>query len=79
MLIDIYKEDCLVIYIENSFINNIDLNNINLKGVSSKGKNRGYGLYIVKKLLQETKYINFDQYVLNDKFVTVLKIINNSI
>ena len=77
LLIDIYyEEDYLMIYIENSFSNNIDLNSIYNKGVSSKGDNRGYGLYIVRKLLEDTDGIEYSQYIENNKFVSILKIKN---
>lgn len=79
LLIDIYLEDdYLVVYIENSFSNNIDLNLIHRKGFSSKGENRGYGLYIVKKMIDETDLLNFSQNIENNRFVTIFKIKNPS-
>ena len=78
LLIDIYYDGGLVIYIENSFENSINLNNIHLKGVSSKGDNRGYGLYIVSKLLEDTDLLDFNQHIENNRFITVLKIKNPS-
>ncbi len=78
ILIDMYEEDNeTVIYIENSFGGNIDLNVINEKGVSSKGKNRGYGLYIVNKFINESPYLNLEQSVNSlGNFVSILKIKN---
>lgn len=79
LLIDIYLEDDdLVVYIENSFNNNIDLNSIHRKGFSSKGENRGYGLYIVKKMIEETETLNFNQSINGDRFITIFKIKNPS-
>lgn len=79
LLIDIYLEEgTLVVYIENSFINNIDLNLIHRKGFSSKSGNRGYGLYIVKKILEETEALNFNQSIEKDRFITIFKIKNPS-
>lgn len=79
LLIDIYYDNTeLVIYIENSFTNDIDINDIYLKGFSSKGKNRGYGLYIVNNLVKETKELNLDQYIRDNKFISILKIKNPS-
>jgi two-component system sensor histidine kinase AgrC len=79
LLIDIYFEsNDLVVYIENSFENDININNIYMKGVSSKGKNRGYGLYIVNKLVEETEEIDLEQYIENKKFVSILSIKNPS-
>ena len=77
LLIDIYlEEENLVIYLENSFINNVDLNTIYNKGVSSKGKNRGYGLYLVKRIVNDTNELGFEQSINNDRFSTILKIKN---
>ncbi len=79
LLIDIYLEDDdLVVYVENSFANNIDLNLIHRKGFSTKGSNRGYGLYVVKKMLEDTELLNFNQSIENNRFVTVFKIKNPS-
>lgn len=79
LLIDIYLEDNdLIIYIENSFINNIDLNLISKKGFSSKGENRGFGLYIVNKILEDSEFLDFNQYIENNKFITIVKIKNPS-
>lgn len=79
LLIDIYLEDeFLVVYLENTFNNNIDLNLIHKKGFSSKGENRGYGLYIVKKMIEETSLLNFNQNIENNRFVTIFKIKNPS-
>lgn len=75
LLVDIYLEgEDLVIYLENTYINKVDLNMIYNKGVSSKGDNRGYGLYLVKKILNETKEINFNQSINNNKFITFMRI-----
>lgn len=79
LLIDIYYEkDELVVYVENSFQNDIEINSIYLKGVSSKGENRGYGLYIVNKIVEDTEEISLEQYIENNNFVSILKIKNPS-
>lgn len=79
LLVDIYlEENNLVLYLENDYINNVDLNTIYDKGVSSKCKNRGYGLYLVKKIINETSELDFEQSVVNNKFITILKIKNPS-
>lgn len=77
LLVDIYlEEENLVIYVENTFINLVDLNIIYNKGVSSKGKNRGYGLYLVKRIVNDTNELEFEQSINNDRFTTILKIKN---
>lgn len=79
LLVDIYfEESTLVIYVENSFINAVDLDNIYDKGFSSKGKNRGYGLYLVKKIVNETNELKFEQSISDDRFITIIKIKNPS-
>ncbi len=78
LLIDIYLDEDLEIYVENSFIKSIDLNNINSKGYSTKGNNRGYGLYIANKLVKENNSLELIQNVEGDKFISILKIKNPS-
>ena len=75
ILIEMFKEkDTLNIIIENSFNNNFDLNDINKKGFSTKGKNRGYGLHIVNKLVKSSDDMFFKQSISNSKFLSELKI-----
>lgn len=75
ILIEMFKQkNTLNIIIENSFNNNVDLNDINKKGFSTKGKNRGYGLHIVNKLVKSSDDIFFKQSISNSKFLSELKI-----
>lgn len=75
LLVDIYKENNLInIYIENTFEGTIDINLINKKGFSTKGKNRGLGLHIVSTILRENDNLSLEQRVVNNKFVSILKI-----
>lgn len=77
LLIDVYnEEDSLIIYIENDYINKVELNNIYKKGFSTKGKNRGYGLYVVNKIVSKCDCLEFNQYTNDKKFMTILKIKN---
>lgn len=78
LLIDIYYDDDLIIYIENSFKEIGNIEEIYKKGYSSKGKNRGLGLYIVSKIIKECDVLELEQYVDNNKFVSVLKVKNPS-
>ena len=75
ILIEMFKQkNTLNIIIENSFNNSVDLNDINKKGFSTKGKNRGYGLHIVNKLVKSSDDIFFKQSISNSKFLSELKI-----
>lgn len=75
LLIDIYKErDIINIYIENTFEGTINIDLINKKGFSTKGKNRGLGLHIVSTILRENNNLSLEQRVVNNKFVSILKI-----
>ena len=80
VVIDLYKEeDNIIIYIENSINEDsgMDVNRMKIKGFSTKGKNRGYGLYIVNKLLKESNKILLDQSVKDGKFISIMTIKNN--
>ena len=80
VVIDLYKEeDNILIYIENSINEDsgMDVNKMKIKGFSTKGKNRGYGLYIVNKLLKESNKILLDQSIKDGKFISIMAIKNN--
>lgn len=75
LLVDIYKEkDLINIFIENTFEGTVDIDLINKKGFSTKGKNRGLGLHIVSIILKENDNLSLEQRVVNNKFVSILKI-----
>lgn len=75
LIIDIYKEnDKIVVTIENSFNNNIDISKINNKYYSTKGKNRGLGLYIAKKFVEDSTNIAMKQETNNDIFTTKIEL-----
>ena len=77
ILFDLYLEDdYIVIYIENSFSGDVDLLKITKKGYSSKGEKRGYGLYLVSKYVKLNDQLIFDQKIINNKFISILKIKN---
>ncbi len=80
VVIDLYKEENdIIIYIENSINedNSVDIKKLKVKGFSTKGNNRGYGLYIVNKLLGDTNKIVLDQYIKDNKFISIMAIKNN--
>lgn len=77
LLIYIY-EQCngnIVISIENSYNSLLDIHDINKKGYSTKGKNRGLGLFIANRTIEEEKLLRLRQYVFDTTFISELKII----
>lgn len=77
LLIYIY-EQCngnIVISIENSYNALLDIHDINKKGYSTKGKNRGLGLFIANRIIEEEKLLRLRQYVFESTFISELKII----
>lgn len=80
IVIEIYEKNKNIYFeISNSIKkNNLDINKINQKKYSSKGKNRGYGLYIVNKIIQNSKELELIQKVENKTFISILKLKNSS-
>lgn len=76
VIIDVYEEENnIVIYIENTMVpKEIDLNKIKSKGFSTKGKDRGYGLFLVEKTINETTKLELNQKIEKDKFISIVKI-----
>lgn len=76
VVIDIYEEENdIVLYIENTMNKEkININILKEKGFSTKGKNRGYGLYLVEKILKDTKNISLLQEQEHYKFISIVKI-----
>lgn len=64
----------ITIIVENSTSEKVDFEKIAKKGYSSKGKNRGYGLYIVNKLVNSTPELYLEQYIMNHNFVSELRV-----
>ena len=63
-------EDKTIIDISNTFNNKVDMNKIKNKKYSTKGKNRGYGLYIMNRLLKDNENISVDQSIKNKFFIS---------
>lgn len=76
VVIDVYDDDkSVIIYIENTFDDkNVDMAKLKEKGFSTKGKNRGYGLYLVDKLLSKNKKIFLNQHIENKNFISIIEI-----
>jgi len=73
MIIDFNeKEKNIEITIENSFKGKIDIKKIYNQGYSSKGKGRGYGLTILRKILDKKENLKLKQYIENNKFISEL-------
>ena len=71
IIIDIYTESkCIIFDIVNSYKGKININSLNDRKYSTKGKNRGYGLYIMKKILKDNDCIKVEQSIKNHYFYT---------
>ena len=77
LLFDVYEENNdIIIDIEISFNNTVYIEKISNKNYSTKGKNRGLGLYIVKKMINSNKKLSLEQKIDKDIFITKLCIKN---
>lgn len=73
--IEIYLEDKnLVIAISNNFKGSIDVNKIEEKGYTTKDKGHGYGLALVKQIIENNKNLVNEKKLTKDIFTQVLKI-----
>lgn len=70
-------EEYINVRIENSYVEKPDISKIYNKGYSNKGKFRGYGLYILKTLINKHENIELNQFIEDDIFVSELKINKN--
>lgn len=68
------KNNVLLIILNNSCSSDVDIEKITASGFSTKGKNRGYGLSIVKDIIKNNNKftINFESY--SNKFQTIFTI-----
>lgn len=58
IIIDIELQDEDIVFsFSNTFSGQIDINKIDIEGFSTKGKNKGYGLALVKDILRKNKYL----------------------
>lgn len=63
------EEESIVFEISNSFEGEVDLNTIYNSGHSSKGRNRGYGLSVVKTIVDENNIFKNETQIINDYFI----------
>ena len=77
LVVSVYTEnEDLCVEIDNSYSGIVDTDEIMKKGYTTKGKNHGYGLTILNRIVDETKELEFEQSI-NDKdklFTSILKI-----
>ena len=77
LVVSVYTEnEDLCVEINNSYSGIVDKDGIKKKGYTTKGKNHGYGLTILNRIVDETKELEFEQSI-NDKdklFTSILKI-----
>lgn len=62
------------ISISNNFAGDLDIEKIDEEGYSTKGKNRGFGLYIVKNVLNKNPNLNLTREINGDVFKQILTI-----
>lgn len=77
LVVSVYTEtEDLCVKIDNSYSGIVDTDEIKKKGYTTKGKNHGYGLTILNRIVDETKELEFEQSINdNDKlFTSILKI-----
>ena len=63
------EEESIVFEISNSFEGEVDLNTIYNSGHSSKGRNRGYGLSVVKTIVDENNIFKNETQIINGYFI----------
>ena len=73
--IEIYlNNNDVEIIISNSYLGKVDTKNVNEKGYSTKGKNRGYGLPLVKNILEHSDIFSGETITCNDIYTQKLNI-----
>lgn len=71
------EEENVVFEISNTYINEVNLEKIYKAGHSSKGKNRGYGLTLVKSIIEENADFENITKIIDDYFVQILRLKRN--
>lgn len=77
LVVSVYTEnEDLCVEIDNSYSGIIDKDGIKKKGYTTKGKNHGYGLTILNRIVDETKELKFEQSINEEDklFTSILKI-----
>lgn len=68
------KKDIFSMTMENSCSKKIDLQDVMKDGYSTKGKDRGYGMSLIKDILKKQENIELDINIENNEFVTKLEV-----
>ena len=68
------KKNLFNIQVENSCSKKIDVQNIMKLGYSTKGKDRGYGMVLIKDILKHQKNMNLEIDVIDNEFISNLKV-----
>lgn len=68
----VLEKNKVIICIENTYLKAPDFNKIYNRGYSIKGKFRGYGLFILKSLIDNNKNLTLNQFIREDLFVSKL-------
>lgn len=77
LVVSVYTEnEDLCVEIDNSYSGIVDKDGIKKKGYTTKGKNHGYGLTILNRIVDETKELKFEQSINEEDklFTSILKI-----
>ena len=74
IIISMYTDDDFIIEISNRIKDEIDLNKIYEKGYTSKKKGHGYGLSLLKKIVDENEQIRNEVKIVNNIFTQIVKI-----
>ena len=74
IIISMYVDDMFVIEVSNRIKDNVDLSEIYKKGYTSKEKGHGYGLSLLKKIVDENEKIINEVKIMNDIFTQIIKI-----
>ncbi len=68
------KNNTFILSVSNTFLGPLNLDKLDNIGFSSKGKGRGYGLYLVKSIIDKNKQINIKREVIKDIFKQKIEI-----
>lgn len=77
LVVSVYTEnEDLCVEIDNSYSGIVDKDGIKKKGYTTKGKNHGYGLTILNRIVDETEELEFEQSINEEDklFTSILKI-----
>lgn len=75
LMIEVLKEDDNIVFIiSNTFNGELDLSKFDKEGYSSKGKNRGYGLSLVKEIINNNEFLIQEREVIGEYYIQKLYI-----